>query len=178
MSMNVRHRFRALPLVPLIVGALLVQSAAAQGGPYPKDPLDSSQASTKANDFSLFEGSKGLALTSKNPGQSTLWLPLTPGEWSLFKGMRPFATFSPSTLEPITRLEPGVATTLREPTSEDSWKGLGLGAGFQWRLTDRLDLFGQYHFISLPGANAPTGSPYMRRETESPGLKAGLTIHF
>src|SRR5262249_15981079 len=134
--------------------------------------------STRANDFSLLEGSKDLALTFKNPGQSTLWLPLTPGEWSLFKGMRPFATFSPSTLEPITRPEPGSATTLRDPASEDSWKGLGVGAGFEWRVRDRLDLFGQYQFMSLPGANTSTGSPYMRRETESPGLKAGLTIHF
>ena len=176
--MNVRHWFRILLLVPLIAGALLVQSVAAQGGPSPKDPLDSGQSSMKSSDFSLFEGSKGLALTSKSPGQTTLWLPLAPSEWSLFKGMRPFATFSPSTLEPITRSEPGSATTLRDPTAEDSWKGLGLGAGFQWRLTDRLDLFGQYQFMSLPGANSPTGNPYMRRETESPGLKAGFTIHF
>ena len=132
----------------------------------------------KPSDFSLLEGSRDLALTSKSPGQTTLWLPLTPSEWILFKGMRPFATFSPSTLEPITRPEPRLATTLRDPTAEDSWKGLGLGAGFQWRLTDRLDLSSQYQFMSLPGANAPTGSPYMRRETESPGLKAGLTIHF
>lgn len=176
--MNVRRWSRTLVLVPLIAAGLLVQSAAAQGGPSAKDYLNSGQASTKANDFSLLEGSKDLVLTPKNAGQATLWLPLTPSEWSLFKSMRPFATLSPSTLEPITRPEPGLATTLREPAAEDSWKGLGLGAGFQWRLSDRLDLFGQYQFMSLPGANSPTGSPYMRRETESPGLKAGFTIHF
>jgi hypothetical protein len=41
-----------------------------------------------------------------------------------------------------------------------------------------VDLFGQYQFMSLPGGNAPTGSPFMRRETENPGVKAGLQIHF
>ncbi len=85
--------------------------------------------------------------------------------------------FNPSTVKPITGAEPGLAGPLREP-AEDSWKGLGLGAGFQWRLSDRLDLFGQYQFMSLPGANAPTGQPLMRRETESPGVKAGFSIHF
>ena len=111
------------------------------------------------------------------PGHSTVRLPLAPGNWSFFKDVQPYAAFSPSTLKPITEAEPGLAAPPRE-AGDDPWKGLGVGAGFKWRLSDRVDLFGQYQFMSLPGANAPTGSPFMRRETETPGVKAGFQIHF
>ena len=53
-----------------------------------------------------------------------------------------------------------------------------MGAGVKWHLSDRVDLFGQYLFMSLPGSDASTGSPAMRRDVESPGLKAGFSIQF
>jgi opacity protein-like surface antigen len=104
-------------------------------------------------------------------------VPLAPGDWSFLKGVQPYALFNPSTVRPIGGVQPALSGLLREP-AEDSWKGLGVGAGVQWHLSDRLDLFGQYQFLSLPGADTPTGSPLTRREAEGPGVKAGLSIHF
>jgi len=169
---------RACLLVPLVAGGLLVQMVAAQDvtaaraggstGPGATAPDRSVlDAITKTPSFSLLASSD----------QATLRLPLTPGDWSLLKGVQPYATLSPSVVKPIAGAELGLAAPFHE-SAEDSWKGLGIGAGFQWRLSDRLDLFGQYQFMSLPGSNAPTGSPFMKREVESPGLKAGLSIHF
>ena len=176
--MTVRFWLRTLLMVFLVVGGLLAQAAASQEGLLAVDAIGSGPGAPKTDPSFLAGIAKDLGLTLlTSPGQATLRVPLAPGDWSLLKGVQPYAMFNPSTVKPITGAEPGLTEPLREPT-EDSWKGLGLGAGFKWRLSDRLDLFGQYQFISLPGANAPTGSPLMRRDVESPGVKAGFSIHF
>ncbi|HXJ78931.1 MAG TPA: hypothetical protein VMS64_09645 [Candidatus Methylomirabilis sp.] len=174
--MSVRFWLRTLLLVALVAGSFLVQSAVAQDNPSGRVAPDSGSAAIKLDPLFLDFTAKDPGYSLSSPRQSTLWLPLAPSDWSLFKGVRPFATISPSTIESI-RSDPGLTGALRD-APEDSWKGLGVGAGFQWRLSDRLDLFGQYQFMSLPGANAPTGSPLMRRDTEGPGVKAGFSIHF
>jgi len=174
--MSVGLWLRTLLLGPLVAGAFLVQSAAGQDNPSVRVDPDSGSAAIKLDPLFLDFGAKEQGYSLSSPRQTTLWLPLAPAEWSLFKGVRPFATISPSTIGPI-RADPGLLGSPRD-APEDSWKGLGVGAGFQWRLSDRLDLFGQYQFMSLPGANAPTGSPLMRRDTEGPGVKAGFSIHF
>lgn len=176
--MNVGRWLRTLLMVPLFACALLAQMAAAQESPSPLDLIDSGPVTTRS-DRSLLDGiAKDLGLTLlADRDQTTFRLPLAPEDWSLLKGMRPYATLSPSTVRPITGAELGLAAPFRE-AAEDPWKGLGLGAGLRWHLSDRLDLFGQYQFMSLPGANAPTGSLFMRREIENPGPKAGLSIHF
>jgi hypothetical protein len=110
------------------------------------------------------------------PDAVTVRLPLASADWSLFKGVQPFVALSPSTVKPIEGAV-GLATPDREVTDQP-WKGLGMGAGVQWRLSDRLDLFGQYQFITLPGASASTGSSIMRRDSDNPGLRAGFSLHF
>jgi hypothetical protein len=106
----------------------------------------------------------------------TVRVPLAPGEWSFLKDLQPYAALSPSSARSLTD------ATLSGPSREaadDPWKGLGVGAGVNWRLSDRVDLFGQYLFMNLPGGNAPAGgSPIMRRDVETPGLKGGFSIHF
>jgi hypothetical protein len=173
-----RLRLRIVPMVLVIVGGLLGQAAGAQEGLASRSALDGGP-SASAPDRSFLDGlAKDLNLSLlTTPGQSTVRLPLAPGNWSFFKSIEPYAALSPSTVKPITEAEPSLAALSRE-TPEDPWKGLGVGAGLKWRLSDRVDLFGQYQFMSLPGGNAPTGSPLMRRETEHPGVKAGLSIHF
>ena len=113
----------------------------------------------------------------KESDDGTLKLPLAPAEWSFFREVRPYAALSPSVVRPLTDSGAALASPSRE-TSDDPWKGLGVGAGLKWRLSDRLDLFGQYQFMNLPGANTPTSSPFLRRDVESPGLKGGFSIHF
>jgi hypothetical protein len=110
------------------------------------------------------------------PDAVTVRLPLAPADWSLLKGMQPYVALSPSTVKPIEGTF-GLATPAREATDEPL-KGLGMGAGLQWHLSDRLDLFGQYQFVTLPGGSAATGSPIMRRDSDNPGVRAGFSVHF
>ncbi len=165
-------------MVLVIAGGLLGRLAGAQDGPGSGSGLDAGPAAS-APDRGFLDGlAKDLNLSLlATPGHGTVMLPLAPGNWSFFKSVQPYAAFSPSTLKPLTEAEPGLSAPSRE-ASEDPWKGLGVGAGFKWRLSDRLDFFGQYQFMSLPGANSPTSSPLMRRETENPGIKAGFQIHW
>jgi opacity protein-like surface antigen len=173
-----RYSLRTLMLVALVAGGLLVQTAAAQDVSAAREGLDvrPGGAAPDRSVLGAVQKTPSFSLLA-SPDQTTLRLPLAPSDWSLLKGVQPYATLNPSVIKPITGAESGLALPFRE-SADDSWKGLGIGAGFQWRLSDRLDLFGQYQFVSLPGSNAPTGSPFMKREVESPGLKAGLSIHF
>jgi opacity protein-like surface antigen len=167
-----------LLVVSLVAGGLLGQAAAGQEGASVSEGMENGPGAIDLDRSVLAGLAKDPALTLRvSPDEPTLRLPLAPGDWSLFKGVQPYATLSPSVVKPITGAELGLAAPFHE-TAEDSWKGLGIGAGFQWHLSDRLDLFGEYQFMSLPGGNAPTGSPFMKRETETQGLKAGLSIHF
>jgi hypothetical protein len=172
------HRWLGIvPLVLAIATGLLGQTAGAQESRVPKDALEGAPSAAAPDRNFLDSLAKDLNLSLvTTPGQSTVRLPLTPGNWSFFRDVQPYAALSPSTVKPITEAE-GLSAPARDP-GEDAWKGLGLGAGLKWRLSDRVDLFGQYQFMSLPGANTPTGSPFLRRETENPGIKAGLQIHF
>ena len=172
------HRLLGIvPLVLVIATGPLGQTAGAQESRVPKDALERAPSAAAPDGHFLDSLAKDLNLSLvTTPGQSTVWLPLTPGNWSFFKDVQPYAVVSPSTVKPITEAE-GLSAPARDP-GEDPWKGLGVGAGLKWRLSDRVDLFGQYQFMSLHGANTPTGSPFLRRETENPGIKAGLQIHF
>jgi hypothetical protein len=175
--MTVRLSWRALLVLVPMVGGLLVQTAAGQDGvPVPEASRGLGASKMDLSFLSSLGKDPALTLLATS-GSSPLRVPLAPGDWSFLKGVQPYALFNPSTVKPIGGVEPAVSGLLREPT-EDSWKGLGVGAGFQWHLSERLDLFGQYQFLSLPGAEAPTGSPLTRREAEGPGVKAGLSIHF
>ena len=173
----IRRWVRIVPLMLVVAAGPLGHSAGAQEARVSKDAIDVGP-SAPAPDRSFLDGlAKDLNLSlMTTPGQSTVRLPLTPGNWSFFKDVKPYAALSPSSVKPITDAE-GLSAPLREP-GEDPWKGLGVGAGLKWHLSDRVDLFGQYQFMSLPGGNSSTGSPFFRRETEKPGINAGLQIHF
>jgi len=168
---------RIVPLMLIVATGSFGHSASAEETRVSKDAFDVGP-SAPAPDRNFLDGlakDLNLSLTTTS-GQNTVRLPLAPGNWSLFKDVKPYAALSPSTVKPITEPE-GLSAPVREP-GEDPWKGMGVGAGLKWHLSDRVDLFGQYQFMALPGGNSSTGSPFFRRETEKPGINAGLQIHF
>ena len=89
----------------------------------------------------------------------------------------PYAALSPRVLRsPIDGLS-GLALPDRESLTDLS-HGLGLGPGFSWRLSDRLDLFGEYLFRTQPAGGVPGTSPVLRPDVEGTGLKGGFSIRF
>jgi len=169
---------RPLIAIFFLAGALARPAAAQETLPLKDDsPADGRTRQVQPDTAFLDALAKDLGLSlSAKPSESTLRVPLMPSEWSLLRGMQPYAALSPSAARLVID-----GTALAAPdreTVEEPWRGLGVGAGVKWHLSDRLDLFGQYQFMTLPGGNAPTGSPFIRRDLETPGLKGGFSIHF
>jgi len=172
-------RSTALAGLSLLVCLVGGQAARAQdASPSPPDrpfTLEPAQARPSESVLDLVAKDVRFDLMAR-PDAVTVRLPLASADWSLFKAVQPFVALSPSTVKPIEGAI-GLAVPSREVTDQP-WKGLGMGAGVQWHLSDRLDLFGQYQFVTLPGATSSTGSPIMRRDSDNPGLKAGFSLHF
>src|SRR5262249_1336733 len=114
----------------------------------------------------------GLSLSRSND----LTVPLAPGEWTL-GGLRPYATISPRVWRPVSEGLTGLATPDRE-TETELGHGLGLGAGVSWRLSNRVDLFGQYLFRANPSGGVAPTNPTLRPDLDAPGLKGGFSIRF
>ena len=170
---------RALVAAGLLAAALWGAPAVAQEAlPVTNGPADvgTQPAPPDRPSLDALARDLGLSLLAK-PGETSVRVPLAPRDWSFLKGIEPYATLSPSAVKPILDASTGLAAPDRD-FAEDQWKGLGVGAGVRWRLSDRLDLFGQYLFTTLPGAHEPTASPVIRRDSESPGVKGGFSIHF
>jgi len=120
---------------------------------------------------------KDFGLSLSRADDSSLRVPLTPKEWS-FSGLRPYAALGARTLRPVTDGLIGLALPTRDSTDDFS-HGLGVGAGLEWQLTERLGLFGEYLFQKTPGTNGPTNIPTLRPGAESPaGLKGGFSFRF
>jgi hypothetical protein len=157
--------------------ALLVSLAGAQesrsvgevdAGPASPAPVDRALLDTLVKD-------PGFSLS--RAGENGLRVPLTPKEWS-FNGLRPYAALSPRVWKPVTDGPGGLAAPSREST-DDLSHGLGLGAGLQWQLSDRLGLFGEYLFQTTPNAGVSSSSPTLRPDAEAPaGLKGGFSLRF
>jgi len=177
--MNLRMWLRALVWLLLGVVMLTARLAHAEETLPAKDwSLTDSLGVQPRADKSFLDSIAGDLKLNLWPGadERTVRVPLAPGEWSLLKDVQPFAALSPSSARVLT--DATLSGANRE-AADDPWKGLGVGAGVNWRLSDRVDLFGQYLFMSLPGGNAPAGgSPIIRRDVETPGVKGGFSIHF
>jgi hypothetical protein len=52
-----------------------------------------------------------------------------------------------------------------------------LGAGFSWRLTDRLELFGEYRFLSIRPASDDSGRSTRDADSDTQ-IQGGLSIRF
>jgi len=119
---------------------------------------------------------RDLGLSLSRSSDLNVTLPLTPTHWTL-GGLRPYAALSPRVWRPVSEGLTGLATQERE-TDADLSHGLGLGAGITWRLSDRVDLFGQYLFHANPAGSVPASNPTLRPDLDSPGLKGGFSIRF
>jgi len=133
------------------------------------DPADKSVLDAVVKDL-------GLTLLAK-PDDSALRLPLGPRGWTLLTRVTPYASMSPRIRTPGVEDLTGLATPLREPTDELS-RGLGVGAGLNFHLTEWFDLFGEYQLFSMGGRGAQAEGSVGRRELESPTLKGGFSIRF
>ena len=116
----------------------------------------------------------GISLLSK-PENTMLRLPLAPGNWSLFGRVKPYASLGPRV---YTQAEEPTALAVPLRETDDFAKGIGVGAGLSWHLTDRLELFGEYQFLNMGGRGAQSEGTLGRRDLETPGLKGGFSIRF
>ena len=176
--MTARYWLGLLVGASLGATALLVSPAGAQDTPSLVDAVAIPASPVPADRALLDAMVKDIGLSLARSGEYGLRVPLMPKEWS-FNGLRPYAALSPRVLKPVTDgLQLGLAMPTREST-EDLSHGLGLGAGLQWQLSDRLGLFGEYLFQATPGAGVSSSTPTLRPDAESPaGLKGGFSLRF
>ena len=116
----------------------------------------------------------GITLSAK-PDDTFVRLPLAPQRWSFFGRMQPYASLSPRTHAPAEELT-GLAAPIRETDALS--KGVDVGAGVSWHLSDRFELFGEYQLLNMGGRNAQPDAPLGRRDFDAPSLKGGFSIRF
>jgi len=171
--MMLARRIGCLALAALLTTGALPRSAAAQDTALPG--LDAPGVS-QPDKVTLDALTKDLGLSLlSHSGGTTLRVPLAPQSWSL-GGLQPYAAVSPLAIRPGGELLPGAAAPDR--SIDDLSRGLGVGAGVTLRLSERLDLYGQYLFRAMPGNGPGNLAPTLRPDAESPGLKGGFSLHF
>ena len=156
-----RARARSL-LVAAVLAGLIGAPPAGAG-----DPRDQTVLDSVVKDL-------GITLSAK-PDDTFVRLPLAPQRWSLFGRMQPYASLSPRTQAPAE--EPtGLTAPIRETDALS--KGVDVGAGLSWHLSDRFELFGEYQLLTMGGRNAQPDVPLGRRDLDAPSLKGGFSIRF
>ena len=64
-----------------------------------------------------------------------------------------------------------------EDASRQQQSGMDMGAGLAWKLSKRLELFGEYRFLRMnPDLTGAAGSGVLQRDTDGPFLKGGFSI--
>jgi hypothetical protein len=115
----------------------------------------------------------GLSLTTR-PDEPMVRLPLMPRDWSLWGRVQPYAALSPRVVRPAVEDGTGLTGPVRE-YRDDLSRGVHLGSGLNWRISDRVEIFGEYFF--LPRAGGGTAPP-TSRDVDPPELKGGFSIKF
>ena len=159
--MSVRARAPLLLVAAVLAGVVWPLPAGAQS------PRDQTVLDTVVKDL-------GITLLAK-PDDTFVRLPLAPQRWSLFGRMQPYASLSPRAHAPAEELT-GLAAPIRETDALS--KGVDVGAGVSWHLSDRFELFGEYQLLNMGGRNAQPDVPLGRRDLDAPSLKAGFSIRF
>ena len=159
--MSARARARSLFVAAVLAGLVWAQPAGAG------DARDQTVLDSVVKDL-------GITLLAK-PDDAFVRLPLAPQRWSLFGRMQPYASLSPrahTAMEEVT----GLAAPIRETDALS--KGVDVGAGVSWHLSDRFELFGEYQLLNMGGRNAQPEGPLGRRDLDTPSLKGGFSIRF
>jgi hypothetical protein len=69
------------------------------------------------------------------------------------------------------------SATLYEDTVRAQRKGMDVGAGLAWRISNRLELFGEYRFLRMnPDPAESVGAGFLHRDVDGPFLKGGFQI--
>jgi hypothetical protein len=69
------------------------------------------------------------------------------------------------------------AATLYEDTVRAQRKSMDVGAGLAWRISNRLELFGEYRFLRMsPDPAESIGGGLLHRDVDGPFLKGGFQI--
>jgi hypothetical protein len=152
---------RSLFVAAVLVGLVWAQPAGAG------DPRDQTVLNSVVKDL-------GITLLAK-PDDSFLRVPLAPQRWSLFGRLQPYASLSPRAHAPADEMT-GLAAPIRETDALS--KGVDVGAGVSWHLSDRFELFGEYQVLNMGGRNAQPDVPLGRRDLDAPSLKGGFSIRF
>jgi hypothetical protein len=120
------------------------------------------------------EGELGLYAEPDDP---TRRIPLRPRGRGLLGGeWLPYATIRPS--GPLFESDTASAAGLHGPEPRyDLSRGLDVGAGLSWHLSQGLSLFGEYRLLPIRPAPAGIGDAH-GREAEGPELKGGVHIRF
>ncbi len=64
-----------------------------------------------------------------------------------------------------------------EDATRHQQSGMDVGAGLAWKLSKRLELFGEYRFLRMnPDLTGGAGSGVLQRDTDGPFLKGGFSI--
>lgn len=68
-------------------------------------------------------------------------------------------------------------TVLYENVVRGQRSGMDMGAGVAWKLSERMELFGEYRFLRMNSDPAEAvGSGVLHRDVDGPILKGGFTI--
>ena len=68
-------------------------------------------------------------------------------------------------------------TVLYENVARGQRSGMDMGAGLAWKLSERMELFGEYRFLRMnPDPAEAVGSGVLHRDVDGPLLKGGFTI--
>lgn len=159
--MSARARAGSLFVAAVLAG--LVWAPPASAG----DPRDQTVLDSVVKDL-------GITLLAK-PDETFVRLPLAPQRWSLVGRMQPYASLSPRAHAPAEEAT-GLAAPIRE--TDVLSKGVEVGAGVSWHLSDRFELFGEYQLLNMGGRNTQTDGPLGRRDLDAPSLKGGFSIRF
>jgi hypothetical protein len=154
-------RARLLFVAGVLAGLVWAPLAGAE------DPRDQTVLDSVVRDL-------GLTLLAK-PDDTFIRLPLAPQRWSLFGRMQPYASLSPRAQAPNEEVT-GLTAPIRERDALS--KGVDMGAGVSWHLSDRLELFGEYQLLNMGGRNTQPDVPLGRRDLDAPSLKGGFSIRF
>ena len=64
-----------------------------------------------------------------------------------------------------------------EDATRQQQSGMDMGAGLAWKVSKRLELFGEYRFLRMnPDPTGPAGGGVLHRDTDGPFLKGGFSI--
>jgi opacity protein-like surface antigen len=68
------------------------------------------------------------------------------------------------------------AATLYEDNVRAQRKSMDVGAGLAWRLSKRVELFGEYRFLRMNPDPSEAASGVLHRDVDGPFLKGGFSI--